>query len=64
MSAVGLGQMERSAQATITDALPHRDELERVNRQVKRFVAERPVLSVFLALTAGYVVGRIISRAT
>lgn len=37
-------------------------ELERINRQVRTFVTEKPVVAVLLALTAGYVTGRIISR--
>jgi len=46
------------------ERLPGREELERIDRHVRSFVTERPVLAVLMALTAGYVVGRIISRAT
>ena len=42
--------------------LPGREELDRVNRRVHEFVAERPVASVLIALAAGYVMGRILSR--
>jgi hypothetical protein len=64
MSAAGLREVERSSLAPIADVLPDREDLEAMNRQVKRFVSERPVLAVFLALSAGYVLGRIISGAT
>ncbi|MEW6268119.1 MAG: hypothetical protein AB1689_02330 [Thermodesulfobacteriota bacterium] len=39
-----------------------REELERLDRQVRDFVTEKPLMAVLLALTAGYVVGRIVSR--
>jgi ElaB/YqjD/DUF883 family membrane-anchored ribosome-binding protein len=44
------------------ERLPGREDLERVNRRVKDFVAERPVAAVLIALATGYVVGRILSR--
>jgi len=46
----------------LPDGRTGREELERVNRQVRAFVAEKPVMAVLLALTAGYVAGRIVSR--
>jgi hypothetical protein len=64
MNAAGVRQAAPSALEPLAESLPGRDEVERINRQVKAFVAERPVLAVFLALTAGYVVGRILSRAS
>jgi hypothetical protein len=39
-----------------------REELERIDRRLRDFVTERPLTAVLLALSAGYVVGRIISR--
>ena len=56
----GEGPFEPIVEAV--EGLPGREELERVDRHVRSFVAERPVLAVLLALTAGYVVGRVISR--
>jgi hypothetical protein len=44
------------------ERLPGRDELERIDRSVRGFVAERPVTAVLLALATGYVVGRVLSR--
>ena len=44
------------------ERLPGREDLERVNRRVQDFVAERPVAAVLIALATGYVVGRILSR--
>jgi ElaB/YqjD/DUF883 family membrane-anchored ribosome-binding protein len=42
--------------------LPGRDEIERVDRRVRGFVAERPFAAVLMALAAGYFVGRVLSR--
>ncbi|MFN8602357.1 MAG: hypothetical protein U0842_17980 [Candidatus Binatia bacterium] len=44
------------------DRLPGREEVERMDRTVRSFVAERPVTAVLLALATGYVVGRVLSR--
>jgi hypothetical protein len=46
----------------LPDGRTGREELDRINRQVRTFVADKPVAAVLLALTAGYVVGRIVSR--
>lgn len=46
----------------LPDGRTGREELDRLDQQVRRFVAERPVAAVLLALAAGYVVGRIVSR--
>jgi hypothetical protein len=65
MSAQGLRQVERSIKSAaepLIDSVPGRQDLERVDQQVRTFVADRPFLAVLLALTTGYVVGRIISR--
>lgn len=65
MTAAGLTEREegRSPQRPGgTQAVAGRKELEQLDREVRKFVSERPVLSVALALTAGYVVGRIVSR--
>ena len=65
MNAPGIRELERSPSQSIADELesfPGRTEIERVNQQVKAFVAERPVLAVLMALTAGYVVGRLIAH--
>ncbi len=42
--------------------LPGREDLERLDRSVRRFVADRPVTAVLLALGTGYVVGRVLAR--
>jgi hypothetical protein len=42
--------------------LPGREDLERLDRSVRRFVADRPVTAVLLALATGYVVGRVLAR--
>lgn len=44
------------------DRLPGREEIQRIDRSVRTFVAERPVTAVLLALATGYVVGRVLSR--
>ena len=55
----------RSLERTrMPDGKTGREEIERVNRQVRAFVAEKPLMAVLLALTTGYVVGRIISRVS
>jgi len=67
MSAQGLRQVERSIKSAVEpimslDSVPGREELERVDQQVRTFITERPFFAVLMALTAGYVAGRIISR--
>jgi len=66
MNAPGLRPVEPPAPQPLAtlEALPGGAEIKRVDRELRSFVAERPVLAVLMALTAGYVVGRIISRAT
>jgi hypothetical protein len=65
MNAPGLRPVEAPApQPSTLEALPGGAEIKRADRELRSFVAERPVLAVLMALTAGYVVGRIISRAT
>jgi hypothetical protein len=44
--------------------LPGRDELQRMDRRVRTFVAERPVAAVLIALATGYFVGRVLSRVS
>jgi ElaB/YqjD/DUF883 family membrane-anchored ribosome-binding protein len=39
-----------------------RHELESLNAQVVGFIKRRPVTSLVIALTAGFVIGRIASR--
>ncbi len=46
----------------LPDRRTGREELQRIDQQVRRFVAERPVTAVLLALATGYLVGRIVSR--
>jgi len=46
----------------LRDGRTGREELERIDRRVRTFVTEKPLMAVLLALTAGYVVGRVISR--
>ncbi|HEY8517648.1 MAG TPA: hypothetical protein VIS07_19240 [Candidatus Binatia bacterium] len=46
----------------LRDGTTGREELERLDRQVRNFVTEKPLMAVMLALAAGYVVGRIVSR--
>lgn len=46
------------------DQIPGREELERLDRRVRSFVAERPVAAVLIALAAGYAVGRVLSRVS
>jgi len=66
MNAPGLRPVESAAAQPVGTlaALPGGAEIKRADRELRSFVAERPVLAVLMALTAGYVVGRIISRAT
>jgi len=66
VNAPGLSPAEPSSSQPIAAfaARSGGDELARLNGQVKTFVAERPLLAVLMALGAGYVVGRIISRAS
>jgi hypothetical protein len=44
--------------------IPGRDEIERVDRRVRAFVAERPLAAVLIALATGYVVGRVLTRVS
>jgi ElaB/YqjD/DUF883 family membrane-anchored ribosome-binding protein len=39
-----------------------RAQLRRTDQQIVRFAKEKPLLAVFSALAAGFVLGRIISR--
>jgi hypothetical protein len=39
-------------------------ELERVDREVRAFVKERPVLALLSAVAAGYMLGRLFRRYT
>jgi hypothetical protein len=68
MNAPWTRELERSpSPQPIADALDGvlgHAEIERVNRQVKAFVVERPVFAVLMALTAGYAIGRLFSRAS
>jgi hypothetical protein len=48
--------------AAALEHLPGRAELGRVDRRVRKFVAEKPIMAVCLALATGYVVGRALSR--
>lgn len=52
---------EKGAAAAL-EHMPGREELERMDRRVRAFVGERPVLAVCLALATGYVVGRVLTR--
>ena len=45
---------------TITENLG--PELERIDREVRAFVKERPILALLGAITTGYLVGRILRR--
>lgn len=64
MSAHDVGEQVAEAVEPYVDLerLPGREELERIDRRVRGFVAERPVTAVLLALATGYVVGRVLSR--
>jgi hypothetical protein len=46
----------------LPDGKTGREEIDRINRRVRTFVAQKPVAAVLLALAAGYVVGRVVSR--
>ncbi len=39
------------------------DELQRADQQIRSFVAERPLTAVAIALGAGFVIGKLISRS-
>ncbi len=52
---------EKGAAAAL-EHVPGREELERLDRRVRTFVGEKPILAVCLALATGYVVGRVLSR--
>lgn len=52
---------EKGAAAAL-DHVPGREDLARLDRRVRTFVGEKPLLAVCLALATGYVVGRVLSR--
>jgi len=46
----------------VVDSLPGRAEVAEMDRRVRSFVSEKPLVAVCLALATGYVVGRVLSR--
>jgi len=51
MSAPGLRQVLPSSSQAVIEKLPGREDVDRVNQQIRSFVADRPVMAVLMALT-------------
>ena len=59
----GIGERARQGVHRLEPAVARlRGDVRRADRYTRRMAVERPFLSLALAVTAGYVVGRIISR--
>ena len=61
MATASIATANEPGSAAETEGQPS-DMLARIDKEVRAFVTERPVLALLGAITAGYLIGRVLRR--
>jgi len=61
MATASIAAADEPGSATETEGEPS-DTLVRIDKEVRAFVKKRPVLALLGAITAGYLIGRVLRR--